>query len=71
VSLDEYRTGAFIDVDFNADQYEDVYDGHVKTLVHIRECNPDGFHRLMANLFKEVMYVKLCTNFLLFFLIAS
>jgi len=54
-SLDEYHMGAFIAIDFNADQYEDVYIGHVKTLINIREGNPDAFHRLMADLFQEVL----------------
>jgi len=56
-ALDDYSTGICIKTDFNADVYEDVYLGHMKALSNIRRTNPDGYHRLMADLYNMSLSV--------------
>ena len=56
-SLEEWRTGICISAEFNADQFEDVYLGHVGTLEEILKDSPDKYHRLMADIYAAVWYV--------------
>lgn len=56
-ALDDYSTGICIKTEFNADVYEDVYRGHVAALTNIQRTNPDGYHRLMADIYNMTLYV--------------
>ncbi|KAG5637418.1 hypothetical protein H0H81_004625, partial [Sphagnurus paluster] len=53
-ALDDWSTGFYRRTEFNADTYEDVYRGHELFLNTIRSKKPLAYHRLMADLFKEV-----------------
>ncbi|EDR04034.1 uncharacterized protein LACBIDRAFT_306412 [Laccaria bicolor S238N-H82] len=50
-SLDDYSTGIRRKTEFNAELYEDVYRSHMAMLAAIREKSPNGYHRLMADLY--------------------
>ena len=56
-SVEEWRTGICISAEFNADQFEDVYLGHVGTLEEILKDSPDKYHRLMADIYGAIWYV--------------
>ncbi|KIJ93672.1 hypothetical protein K443DRAFT_125515 [Laccaria amethystina LaAM-08-1] len=53
-ALDDFATGTCLKTEFNADLYEDVYHGHIKFLTEIRETNPEGYSKLMADLYNAV-----------------
>ena len=55
-SLDDWAEGHHKKTEFNADLYEDVYKGHEDVLVSIRDKNPTGFHRLMADFYNDVSW---------------
>lgn len=54
-SLNEWREGSNRDKsDFRAENYEDVYNGHVEFLKSLRDAKPIFFHNLMADLYQAV-----------------
>ena len=52
--LDDWAEGHLRKTEFNADMYEDVYKGHEKALIEIRDKSGAAFHRLMADLYNAV-----------------
>lgn len=54
-SLDDYSTGVFKKVDFNADWYEEIYLHHMMFLSHIREGSVSKYHQLMADLYGQAL----------------
>ncbi|KAF8270614.1 hypothetical protein EI94DRAFT_1797987 [Lactarius quietus] len=46
----EWRTGEQQVMEFLANMYLDVYNGHVNTLNHMRDKHPGAFHLLMADI---------------------
>ncbi|KAG5654009.1 hypothetical protein H0H81_008318 [Sphagnurus paluster] len=53
-SITDWNTGFLKKSEFNADEFEDVYRGHEMFLSNIRNDRPAAYHRLMADLYKEV-----------------
>ncbi|KAF8065172.1 hypothetical protein FPV67DRAFT_1628477 [Lyophyllum atratum] len=53
-SIEDWSSGFLKKSEFNADAYEDVYRGHELFLNNIRTNRPGAYHRLMADLYKEV-----------------
>ncbi|KAF8257046.1 hypothetical protein EI94DRAFT_1819298 [Lactarius quietus] len=47
----EWHTGEQQVMEFSANLYLDVYNGHVNTLNHIRDKHPGAFHLLMADIY--------------------
>jgi hypothetical protein len=54
-ALDDWAEGYHKKIEFNADMYEDVYNGHRLFLEGIREEKPLAFHRMMADLYNVVL----------------
>ena len=44
--------------EFSSDTVFNIYMDHVRALSAIRDSKPAAFHRLMADLFKEVRYAR-------------
>ena len=42
------------DVEFSANAYLDVYNGHVNTLRHIQEHRAGAFHLMMVDIYTKV-----------------
>jgi hypothetical protein len=40
-------------MEFSANGFLDVYEGHVNTLNHILEMRPDAFHIMMADIYSQ------------------
>ncbi|GLB45106.1 hypothetical protein LshimejAT787_2000110 [Lyophyllum shimeji] len=53
-SINDWSSGFLKKSEFNADEYEDVYRGHEMFLNNIRTSKPGAYHRLMADLYKDV-----------------
>jgi hypothetical protein len=50
-TLYEWRTGEQQVMEFSANAYLDVYEGHVNTLKHIQGERENGFHLMMADIY--------------------
>ncbi|KAG5654271.1 hypothetical protein H0H81_005120 [Sphagnurus paluster] len=53
-AISDWNTGYLKKSEFNADEFEDVYRGHELFLKNIQNERPGAYHRLMADLYKEV-----------------
>ena len=73
--MDDYSTGVRRKTEFNAELYEDVYRSHMAMLAAIRENSPNGYHRLMADLYDctsyVIVYLQLSDSSLFFFIFSS
>ena len=54
-ALDDWGEGYHKKIEFNAETYEDVYNGHNLFLESIRDGKPPGYHRMMADLYNAVV----------------
>ncbi|KAI9438454.1 hypothetical protein BJY52DRAFT_1195946 [Lactarius psammicola] len=50
----EWRTGEQQIAEFSANVYLDVYNGHINTLLQIRERHVGAFHSMMAEIYSQV-----------------
>ncbi|KAI0284161.1 hypothetical protein BC826DRAFT_973468 [Russula brevipes] len=53
--LYEWRTGKQKAAEFSTTSYLDVYDGHVNTLVYIRDNRNVAFHTMMADIYAQAI----------------
>ena len=53
VALYEWRTGKQQVMEFSANAYLDVYNGHVNTLKHIQEHRAGAFHLMMVDIYAK------------------
>jgi hypothetical protein len=42
-------------IEFSANAFYDVYDGHVNTFEHIRQNREDAFHVMMSDIYTQAM----------------
>jgi hypothetical protein len=52
-ALHEWRTGTQNSLEFSTTSYLDVYDGHVNTLLLIRDKRNNAFHTMMADIYAQ------------------
>jgi hypothetical protein len=52
-AIQEWRTGVKRSVEFSANAYLDVYNGHVNTFNHIREKREESFHVMMCDIYSQ------------------
>jgi hypothetical protein len=52
-ALYEWRTGEKKVAEFSATSYLDVYEGHVNSLLHIRDERNSAFHTTMADIYAQ------------------
>ena len=52
-AIHEWRTGTHQPAEFSANQYLDVYNGHIQTLYYISEKQNGAFYRMMADVYAQ------------------
>jgi hypothetical protein len=52
-AIREWRTGTHHSIDFSANGYLDVYQGHVDTLMHISERRNNAYHVMMCDIYYQ------------------
>ena len=57
MSLYEWHTGEHRSLDFSANMFIDVYNGHIATLKGAEGDNASGFHGMMADIYAKARYV--------------
>ena len=56
-ALHEWRTGIYQAVEFSANSYLDVYNGHINTFYHVLDERSAYFHHMMANIYSQASIV--------------
>ena len=64
-AIDDYSSGVCKKTDFGADCYKDVYKSHIEFLENIKTASATKYHRLMAGLYTNALYVIVYTLFAL------
>jgi hypothetical protein len=59
VSLYEWRTGKYRTHDFSANMFQDVYNGHIGTLMDIKKKNLAAFNSMLVDIYMQARYVSL------------
>jgi hypothetical protein len=54
-AIKEWSTGTHKAMDFSANAFLDVYDGHVNTFKHIRNKRTEAFHIMMSDIYSQAM----------------
>jgi hypothetical protein len=52
-AIHEWRTGKHQPMDFSANAYLDVYQGHIDTFHYIQERRPRAFHTMMSDIYSQ------------------
>lgn len=52
-AIHEWHSGKHHSMEFSANVYLDVYQGHINTFHHIRERRSGAFHLMMADLYAQ------------------
>ena len=53
-AIKEWDTGSHKTIEFSANAFIDVYDGHINTFEHLRKNHADTFHFMMSDIYSQV-----------------
>jgi hypothetical protein len=51
-AIHEWHTGVHKAVEFSANAFLDVYNGHINTFTHIRENREEAYHGMMGDIYR-------------------